>query len=194
MNPRSIVLVGLFMGVAGTSYGYSGFTGHQLSGALEANPAYLYSSISEPQNSSNLGTPLARVGSDTELSADFHDWVPQQWHFTADFQDNYQVVLRETSPTSQANLGAGDWMVRWHFSGFDFNVGDVQLVLGPGWPWDSALVSFDAQNVWIGFNHFYEIPDRGTYAFQIVPVPEPATAGLLGLGALVCLIRRRVGN
>ena len=187
---RFILLSGLLMVLAGISYGYSGLSGHQLDGLLEASPYYT-STISEPQNASNLGSPLASVDSGVEFSADFQDCFTQQWHLTADLQDNYQVVLRETSPLSQANIGTGDWMVRWHFYGFDFSVAGVELVSGPDPDWDTAIMSFDAQNVWIDFNHLYEVPSQGTYTFQIVPVPEPATTRLLGLGGVLCLILRR---
>ncbi len=55
-------------------------------------------------------------------------------------------------------------------------------------------MSFDSQNVWIAYNHFYQDPADSTYLLQIEPVtvPEPATTHLLALaGGLLCLLLRR---
>jgi hypothetical protein len=190
MNRRPILLACVLASTASLSYGYSGLNGHTLSGTLERSPFY-DSAISVLANSSNLGSPLAQVNSGTEFSADFADIVPQQWQLTADFQDNYQVVLNETSPTPQANFTAGGWLVQWHFYGLDFDVGDVQLVSGPEAPWDRSVVSFDADNVWIGFNGLYQELAWSSYTFQIVPVPEPGTLTLGLVGGLLCRGLRR---
>lgn len=199
MNLNTLSWMQILFTVAATNlacdcYAYTGLAGHNLNGILEPNPIFTGGNdITSPQNTSNLGSPLGRVGSGVEFLADFQDRFSQQWHLSADFQDNYQFTVAEASPWLYGGIGAGAWMVRWHFSGFDFQVSDVQLSAGPQYPWNDAVFSFDADDIWISFNHLYQDPTLGTYTFQITPspVPEPMTCALCALGAVLFLKGRR---
>lgn len=181
---RSIVFSGLLAVLTGTTYGYSGLTGHQLDGGVEVDPPFNNFVIFGLTNSSNLGSPLAVVGPGAEFSANFKDFANFPYALTADFQDNYQLVLQENS---SEQLGGAGWIVQWHFYGFDFPIAGVQLVSFVDLYNPPATVTFDSNDIWIAYEHVYP----STITLQIQPVPEPATMYLLGLSAVLCLTLRR---
>jgi hypothetical protein len=163
---------------------YTGFNGQYVQGILDPT-SYPVTSV---QNASNLTPPQALVGSGEEFTADFTDIFHNQWHLSMDLQDDYQMILRTSSPNPSANIG-GPVMVQWHLYGLGFEIADLQFVSGP--LDDRSVPSFDANNIWVGFNTLAAYSPYDSYTFQIVPVPEPSAAALLGLGAAVWLLRRR---
>jgi hypothetical protein len=179
------VLIGVFFYAVGVAQG-TGLYGHMLQGSLEKSPYY---DVYNLQNTSNLGFPQAVVTSGPEFSAEFDDVFAQHWHLTADFQDNYQLVVNSVGAPSP--IGTNPWFIRWHFHNFDFAIADVQWAPEPDPLWNRASLSFDADNIWIAFYGLYPYPPYDSYTFQIVPVPEPSSLAFLILGGLAVHRRRR---
>ena len=140
-----------------------------------------HSVIVNMSNSSNYIPPYAIVGSGAEFSADFDDPFGQHWHETVDFTDDYKVFFRHSSPNPSANIGSGE-LVRWQLSGFDFEIQDVQVILEPSFS-PRYFLSFDADNIYVGFDALAAYSPYNQYGFQIIVVPEPGALGLLA-GAL----------
>jgi hypothetical protein len=186
INTRSLgVLAGMLLYGTGVTHGAM-LDGHTLQGSLEKSPYY---DVYNLQNWSNQGSPQAVVTTGPEFSADFDDVFAQHWHLTADFQNNYQLVVHSGGAPSQ--IGTNPWFVRWHFHNFDFPIADVQWAPEPDPLWNKASLSFDANNIWIAFIGLYPYPPYDSYTFQIVPAPEPTTMMLCTLGGRACLMRRR---
>lgn len=179
------VLTGGLLCAAAAAYG-EGFYGQTVQGVLESSPAYAVYNL---QNFSNQGSPQAIVTSGPEFSADFEDSFLQPWHLTADFGDDYSLVVHSGGAPNQ--IGTGQWFVRWHFSNFQFPIADVQWAPEPDPIWRKANLSFDSGNIWISFFGLYPWPPYDTYTFQITPAPEPASAALLAMGGCAVLLGRR---
>lgn len=178
MKTNSILLLGIIVGWLNceAQMNLSGLNGQTLYGIC-TSPVYNYA----VQNSSDLISPMAVVQNGPEFSADFTDVFGQQWHATADFLDNYQIVFQFSSPNPNANIGAGE-IIEWHFYGFAFQIQDLQPAVIPPFQ-NRSMPSFDQNDIWMGFNGFTAYAPWNSYTYQIVPVPEPGTLTLLTVGA-----------
>ena len=143
--------------------------------------------ITNLSNASNFTPPYATVGVGAEFSADFDDIFGQHWHETVDFHDNYTVFFHHSSPNPSANIGSSQ-LVQWHLTGFDFPIVDFQLIVAPSFM-PRYIASFDANNIWVGFDALAAYSPYNEYGFQIV-IPEPSAAlTLLILTATLSLSR-----
>jgi len=186
MKTASIIIVGIIFGWlrAEAQSSYFGLNGQTLYGIC-LSPAYNYAI----QNSSDLISPVAVVQNGPEFSADFTDNFGQQWHATADFLDNYQIVFQFSSPNPSANIGGGE-LIEWHFYGFNFQVQNLQPVVIPPLQ-NRSMPSFDQNDIWMGFNGFTAYAPWNSYTYQIVPAPEPGALTLLAVGAMAGAAARR---
>ena len=139
--------------------------------------------------SGNQGPSSAVVGDGVEFAAGFTTLVDFQWRIDVDFRDDCTVffTMTETTGQSWANIASGE-MIRFQFTDFDFPITDLQLLDYPAWD-QRSIYSFDANNVWIGFDC---LAAWHTYTFRVVP--EPGTMALLVGGAWVLTRCRKRGT